>query len=263
MLREVLGDASVLTTSASNDPRALPLYARAGMQPLWPYHFLLGDPRKVLAPSTVTVERARARRARRDRPRGHGLRSSDRPRVLRGRVSRAAAAHRLGRPGDRLRLPRTAPALGDEPLDPPDARGRARASTRATRCAPRSRMPERRALTGSSPRSAGRTQCCGRLLASGFVIPEQDIYMATSPDLVGPAPTPSPSGLRLTSVASSTWICASGSSPNTTACALGSSRASATSSPSTGGRSGPATAAARSRTSCSTRPRIRTSRCPR
>ena len=125
ILREVLGDASVLTTSASNDPRTLPLYARAGMQPLWPYHFLLGDPRKVLAPSTVTVERRGARRARRDRPRGHGLRSSDRPRVLRGRVSCSAAARRLGRPGDRLRVPRTASALGDEPLDPPDARGRA------------------------------------------------------------------------------------------------------------------------------------------
>ncbi len=59
ILREVLGDATVLTTSASNDPRALPLYARAGMQPLWPCHFMLGDPRKVPPPAAVTVERRR------------------------------------------------------------------------------------------------------------------------------------------------------------------------------------------------------------
>ena len=58
LLREVLGDAAVLTTSASADPRALPLYTRAGMRPLWPYHFLVGDPRKVEVPETMRVEPA-------------------------------------------------------------------------------------------------------------------------------------------------------------------------------------------------------------
>ena len=50
----------------------------------------------------------------------------------------------------------------------------------------RSRTPARKAPTGSSPGSAARTPCCASLLESGFVIPEQDIFMATSPDLVDP-----------------------------------------------------------------------------
>ena len=58
LLSDLLGDATVLTTSASADPRALPLYTRAGMRPLWPYHFLVGDPRTVESPAGVRVEPA-------------------------------------------------------------------------------------------------------------------------------------------------------------------------------------------------------------
>ena len=65
----------------------------------------------------------------------------------------------------------------------------------------------------------------------------------------------------LGSVAS--WICAGGSSPNTTACGRASCRASATLCRSSDGRSGRATAVARSRTSYSTRRRIRTWPCHR
>jgi len=40
LLAAVLGEATVRTTFASSDPRALPLYVRAGMTPLWPNLYL-------------------------------------------------------------------------------------------------------------------------------------------------------------------------------------------------------------------------------
>jgi GNAT superfamily N-acetyltransferase len=44
LLDEVLGDAWPRTTFGSGDPRALPLYLRAGMRALWPNLYLTGDP---------------------------------------------------------------------------------------------------------------------------------------------------------------------------------------------------------------------------
>ena len=44
LLAMVFGDAWPRTTFASDDPRALPLYVRAGMTPLWPNLYLGGDP---------------------------------------------------------------------------------------------------------------------------------------------------------------------------------------------------------------------------
>ena len=126
LLREMLDGKTVMTTSASTDARALPLYARAGMQPLWPYHFVSGDPRRVTPPTAVTVEPATRGRARRHRSCRHRLRSRDRPRVLRGRVPRATAPHRGRRTRDRLHLPRASAAVGAEPVDPADARCPAR-----------------------------------------------------------------------------------------------------------------------------------------
>ncbi|HTN81100.1 MAG TPA: GNAT family N-acetyltransferase, partial [Acidimicrobiales bacterium] len=58
LVAELLDGAMEMTTSASADPRALPLYVRAGMRPLWPYHFMVGDPSRVAAPRSVTVEPA-------------------------------------------------------------------------------------------------------------------------------------------------------------------------------------------------------------
>jgi GNAT superfamily N-acetyltransferase len=40
LLTAVFGDAPLRTTFASSDPRALPLYVRAGMSPLWPNLYL-------------------------------------------------------------------------------------------------------------------------------------------------------------------------------------------------------------------------------
>ena len=51
LLEAVMGEARQRTTFASEDPRALPLYVRAGMRPLWPVLFLEG-------PATLIPERA-------------------------------------------------------------------------------------------------------------------------------------------------------------------------------------------------------------
>ena len=56
LLAAVFGDARRRTTFASDDPRALPLYVRAGMRALWPSLYLAGDPRRVEAASADAVE---------------------------------------------------------------------------------------------------------------------------------------------------------------------------------------------------------------
>ena len=62
LLAAVLGTAYPRTTFASDDPRALPLYVRAGMTPLWPNLYLGGDPRTLPAPppgyvvETIAIE---------------------------------------------------------------------------------------------------------------------------------------------------------------------------------------------------------------
>ena len=43
LLEALFTDATDRTTYASGDPRALPLYVRFGMQPLWPLLYLTGD----------------------------------------------------------------------------------------------------------------------------------------------------------------------------------------------------------------------------
>ena len=59
LLDAVLGDAASRTTFASEDPRALPLYVRAGMQPAWAGMYVQG-PSPALAPRD---ERLRAETA--------------------------------------------------------------------------------------------------------------------------------------------------------------------------------------------------------
>ena len=50
LMRFVMGDAWPRTTFASDDPRALPLYVRAGMAALHPNLYLAGDPRRLDCP---------------------------------------------------------------------------------------------------------------------------------------------------------------------------------------------------------------------
>jgi len=57
LLAAAFGDAECRTTFASDDPRALPLYVRAGMRALWPSLYLAGDPGRVPPPPAgYTVE---------------------------------------------------------------------------------------------------------------------------------------------------------------------------------------------------------------
>jgi GNAT superfamily N-acetyltransferase len=55
LLESAFAGSSVRTTFASEDPRALPLYMRAGMQPLWPCLYVQGV--STALPSTGTVVR--------------------------------------------------------------------------------------------------------------------------------------------------------------------------------------------------------------
>jgi GNAT superfamily N-acetyltransferase len=56
LLTALLEDAPVRATFASSDPRALPLYVRAGMTPLWPCLYLEGTAAQVPAPDpTLTL----------------------------------------------------------------------------------------------------------------------------------------------------------------------------------------------------------------
>ena len=59
LLTAVFGDAWPRTTFASADPRALPIYVRAGMTPLWPCLYLEGSPEGLPAPDpAITITAA-------------------------------------------------------------------------------------------------------------------------------------------------------------------------------------------------------------
>ena len=62
LLAALFGDAVLRTTFASSDPRALPLYVRSGMTPLWPNLYLDVDSSRL--PPASLRPRLRARRAR-------------------------------------------------------------------------------------------------------------------------------------------------------------------------------------------------------
>jgi GNAT superfamily N-acetyltransferase len=56
LLEAVMGDAMPRTTFGSDDPRAVPLYIRAGMRALWPNLYLAGDPARLPAPDAGLAE---------------------------------------------------------------------------------------------------------------------------------------------------------------------------------------------------------------
>jgi GNAT superfamily N-acetyltransferase len=59
LLAAAFGDAVRRTTFASDDPRALPIYVRAGMQPLWASLYVEGPAERIReVPASVTVESA-------------------------------------------------------------------------------------------------------------------------------------------------------------------------------------------------------------
>ena len=63
LLAAVFGDTWPRTTFASADPRAVPLYVRAGMTPLWPCLYLEGSPEGLPAPDpAITITAAASER---------------------------------------------------------------------------------------------------------------------------------------------------------------------------------------------------------
>ncbi len=185
LLHEMLDAKTVMTTSASADPRALPLYTRAGMQPLWPYHFVVGDPRRVTAPAMVSVEPATSEE----------LVAID----LAATGFDRAIDHEYYEVGCRaqpLRIVSGGDAIGFAYLEPPQpwAPNRWILLTLAVLPGYESADAVRAALAYAGAQGSDRiftgipgpNPVLRSLLEVGFVIPEQDIFMATSPTLIDP-----------------------------------------------------------------------------
>ena len=68
LLDAVFGDAERRTTFASDDPRALPIYVRVGMRPLWASLYVEGPS------SRLPVATGHLRNTRRDSRGGRGVR---------------------------------------------------------------------------------------------------------------------------------------------------------------------------------------------
>ncbi len=185
LLAVALRDAGPRTTFASKDPRALPLYVRFGMQPLWPSFYLSGDPRRVGAGAMVAEEADDAELVAidrvatgRERPEEHDY----------WRSLCRAVPHRIrdgaGTVGFAYLEP---PQAWDGPdewtldtlvllpgADPTDALGAAVAAAVA-------RDAAKLSLVVGGPFPGLRA-----LLDAGFIIQDQDIFLASSPDLVDP-----------------------------------------------------------------------------
>jgi GNAT superfamily N-acetyltransferase len=172
------------TTFASDDPRALPLYVRAGMTPLWPNLYLDGDPRRLPAPpagySVETIEiaaMAERERAWTGVDRGPDLShwsgaAASRPFAVRtGRevVAVGLSRLRLNRGGHWIDHVQVAPTADPRP-----------------------------ALLAALRDGAGNVELSGTclggpclllptLLEAGFRIVDRDIYLASDPDLIDPA----------------------------------------------------------------------------
>jgi GNAT superfamily N-acetyltransferase len=183
LLAAAFGNADRRTTFASDDPRALPLYVRAGMRGLWPSLYVAGDPGRLQpAPSGYRVEEvAPGRMAELERAwsgvdRGPDLAYwASTPEARPFVVNRAGASvatglwrrriHGTGHWLDHLQVDRAV-----EPLPALLAAFRYGASLGAHggACVP-----------GPSP-------ILGPLLAAGFRVVDRDTFMATDPIVVDP-----------------------------------------------------------------------------
>lgn len=200
LLAAVLDGAEAATGFCSQDPRALPLYVRAGMQALWPNLYLEGRPGRLPDPELevrlVTPDEAAAAEmdaTGRDRGRDHeywGTRRGATPFIVvdgTAILGAGAAVHRRGRPGRWLphlaiapgvdasavalaALHATAPGgVIGPPAEPGRPAGRDSAQPPTSVCVP-----------GAHP-------ALPALLRFGFRIVDRDTFMATDPGLVDPA----------------------------------------------------------------------------
>ena len=176
------------TTFASDDPRAMPLYVRAGMTPLWPSLYVAGPAsgapgadRGGFDAEPADRRAARGARARLDRRRSLAPTTrSGRPRpdadpfVVRRRRRRSSPSATRGR-----RQPGRAAAVLDRLVVRADAEPLA--ADRSRRCASRAARAGEIAACFRA-----RTRRCGRCSRSGFRIVDRDTFMASEPDLVDP-----------------------------------------------------------------------------
>lgn len=182
LLGEVLGDDRPRTTFGSDDPRALPLYLRAGMEAYWPDLYLTGDPAALPAvdglvaadASVETVAELEAAWAGVDRepdlPYWSAL-PDVRPFVIRRGTRIVGAGLGRARITGTGRWIHGAMAAPDE--DGPDVlmtglRHGLAGSTRGGGCIP-----------GASPLARG-------LLERGFRIVDRDTFLASDPSVVDP-----------------------------------------------------------------------------
>jgi GNAT superfamily N-acetyltransferase len=192
LLAAVFGDRFPRTTFSSADPRAMPLYVRAGMAPLWPSLYVAGDPRglpadpKGLEIEDVTLDDV----ARLEREWAGVDRSADVAFWSTFSEPRAVVIRRGGRPVAvglaRARLN----AVGrwvDRALVAPDEEPTAPLLALIRRAAGSGD------LIGASV--AGPSPLLPALLAAGFRIRDRDTFMASDPTLVDPARTLANTGI--------------------------------------------------------------------
>jgi GNAT superfamily N-acetyltransferase len=183
LLASVMGDAPQRTTFASADPRAIPLYVRAGMAPLWPSFYLEGTAAALRAPGpSIRIEPADPARL--------------------ASLERAWTGH--DRSTDHLFWASQAEAEGFVVLDAGEATAFGYARARQVGVA---RTLDRLLVrpdgepvrpTVAAIRHAGRggavmanvagpSAVLPALLAAGFKITDHDQFMASDPGLVDPA----------------------------------------------------------------------------
>jgi GNAT superfamily N-acetyltransferase len=182
LLDAVFDGAVERSTFASDDPRALPLYVRAGMTPLWPSLYIEGASASLAAGGGPTTEPATAEQVSgwerawngQDRLADHGFWASQvdaDPFVVVDDGEVVAAGHARARQASAVRVL-------DRLVIHPDA-DPVPATFAALRRAARG-GPVFVCLQGPSP-------VLRPLLEAGFRIADRDTYLASRPDLIDPA----------------------------------------------------------------------------
>jgi GNAT superfamily N-acetyltransferase len=183
LLAALFADATRRTTFASDDPRALPLYVRAGMTPLWASLYLEGAGAVLPAPAgSIDVERAIPAELARlelewtgvDRSVDHefwGSQGEAESAVVAVGGEPAATLHARTRQATRVRVvDRLLVRPGIDPVAPTLAALRMAARGGSIQCAVQGPSPVLRVL-----------------LDLGFLIHDRDQYMASEAGLVDPA----------------------------------------------------------------------------